>query len=73
VRAARASTDASGARVLLTARAECFLVGHPDPLAESVRRLEAYAQAPPARSPRMAASRALVARLSFAELGAIFS
>lgn len=43
VRAARTAIDESGARVLLTARAECFLVGHPDPLAESVRRLEAYA------------------------------
>jgi 2-methylisocitrate lyase-like PEP mutase family enzyme len=31
--------------VLLTARAECFLVGHPDPLAESIRRLQAYAEA----------------------------
>jgi 2-methylisocitrate lyase-like PEP mutase family enzyme len=31
--------------VLLTARAECFLVGHPDPLRESIRRLEKYAEA----------------------------
>jgi 2-methylisocitrate lyase-like PEP mutase family enzyme len=30
---------------LLTARAECFLVGHPDPLPEAIRRLQAYAQA----------------------------
>src|ERR1700691_4728190 len=30
---------------LLTARAECFLVGHPDPLRESIRRLQAYAEA----------------------------
>jgi len=45
VRAARAAIDASGADVLLTARAECFLVGHPDPLAEATRRLEAYAAA----------------------------
>ena len=31
--------------VLLTARAECYLVGHPDPFRESVRRLQAYAAA----------------------------
>jgi 2-methylisocitrate lyase-like PEP mutase family enzyme len=43
--AARAAIDASGADVMLTARAECFLVGHPDPLRESIRRLEAYAEA----------------------------
>jgi 2-methylisocitrate lyase-like PEP mutase family enzyme len=30
---------------LLTARAECFLVGHADPLRESIRRLQAYAEA----------------------------
>jgi len=45
VRAARAAIDASGMDVMLTARAECFLVGHPDPLRESVRRLAAYAEA----------------------------
>ncbi len=45
LRAARAAIDASGAGVVLTGRAECFLVGHPDPLAESIRRLEAYASA----------------------------
>jgi 2-methylisocitrate lyase-like PEP mutase family enzyme len=45
IRAARAAIDASGTGVLLTARAECFLVGHPDPLKESIRRLEAYAEA----------------------------
>lgn len=45
VRAARAAIDESGALVMLTARAECFLVGHPDPLAESLRRLEAFAAA----------------------------
>ena len=45
VRAARAAIDASGTGVLLTARAECFLVGHKDPLTESLRRLEAYAAA----------------------------
>jgi 2-methylisocitrate lyase-like PEP mutase family enzyme len=45
IRAARAAIDASGADVLLTARAECHLVGHPDPLRESIRRLQAYAEA----------------------------
>lgn len=45
LRAARAAIDASSSGVLLTARAECFLVGHPDPLHESVRRLQAYADA----------------------------
>ena len=45
VRAAREAIDQSGADVLLTARAECFLVGHPDPFRESVRRLQAYAAA----------------------------
>jgi methylisocitrate lyase len=43
VRAARQAIDRSGSRVLLTARAECFLVGHPDPLQEAMRRLVAYA------------------------------
>ncbi|HEU4382510.1 MAG TPA: isocitrate lyase/phosphoenolpyruvate mutase family protein [Anaeromyxobacteraceae bacterium] len=45
LRAARAAIDASGAGAVLTARAECHLVGHPDPLPESLRRLEAYAAA----------------------------
>jgi 2-methylisocitrate lyase-like PEP mutase family enzyme len=45
IRDARAAIDASGAPVLLTARAECFLVGHDNPLAESIRRLQAYAEA----------------------------
>jgi len=45
VHAARKAIDASGADVLLTARAECYLVGTPDPLAESIRRLQAYAEA----------------------------
>lgn len=31
--------------MLLTARAECFLTGHPEPLKEAVRRIEAYAEA----------------------------
>ena len=45
IKAARAAIDASGTGVLLTARAECYLVKHPDPLNESLRRLEAYAAA----------------------------
>lgn len=45
VRAARRAIDRSGADVLLTARAECFHTGHPDPLRESIRRLQAYAEA----------------------------
>jgi 2-methylisocitrate lyase-like PEP mutase family enzyme len=45
VRAAREAIDATGADVLLTARAECYHVGHPDPLPEAIRRLQAYAEA----------------------------
>ncbi len=45
LKAARASIVASGADVLLTARAECFLVGHANPLGESIARLQAYAEA----------------------------
>jgi 2-methylisocitrate lyase-like PEP mutase family enzyme len=45
IRAARQAIDRSGGDVLLTARAECYHVSHPDPLRESVRRLQAYAEA----------------------------
>jgi 2-methylisocitrate lyase-like PEP mutase family enzyme len=45
IQAARRAIDQAGGGVLLTARAECYLVGHPDAFRESVRRLEAYAQA----------------------------
>ena len=45
IKAARASIDASGSGVMLTARAECYLVEHPEPFKESVRRLQAYAAA----------------------------
>jgi len=45
LKAARAAIDASGSGVFLTGRSECHLVGHPDPLRESLRRLEAYADA----------------------------
>ena len=44
LRAARAAIDAAGGDVMLVARAECFLVGQPD-LAETIRRLQAYAAA----------------------------
>jgi 2-methylisocitrate lyase-like PEP mutase family enzyme len=45
VSAARQAIDQSGEDVLLTARAECYHVGHSDPVRESVRRLQAYAAA----------------------------
>jgi 2-methylisocitrate lyase-like PEP mutase family enzyme len=45
LRAARAACDAAPGRALLVGRAECFLTGHHDPLAESLRRIAAYAEA----------------------------
>jgi 2-methylisocitrate lyase-like PEP mutase family enzyme len=45
VRAAREAIDGTGSGVLLTARAECYHVGHPHALRESIRRLQAYADA----------------------------
>lgn len=45
MRAARAAIDASGEDVMLIGRAECFLIGHDDPLKESIGRLRAYAEA----------------------------
>src|SRR5262245_55615040 len=45
IRAARWAIDQSGEDVLLTARAECYHVGHPDAFRESMRRLQAYAEA----------------------------
>lgn len=45
VRVARSAIDASGAEVLLTARAECFLYDHPDALREAITRLQAFADA----------------------------
>jgi 2-methylisocitrate lyase-like PEP mutase family enzyme len=45
MKAARGAIDESGMDVLLTGRAECFLMGHPEPLTESIRRLQAYAEA----------------------------
>lgn len=44
LRAARQAIDKAGGDVLLVGRAECFLVGRPD-LAETITRLQAYAQA----------------------------
>jgi 2-methylisocitrate lyase-like PEP mutase family enzyme len=43
--AARQAIDWIKSDVLLTARAECYLVGHPDAFRESLRRLQAYAEA----------------------------
>lgn len=45
IRAAREAIDASGEDVLLIGRAECFLVGHADPLQEALKRLRAYDEA----------------------------
>jgi len=45
IRAARAAIDDFGKGVLLTARAECYLVGREEPLNESIRRLTAYSEA----------------------------
>jgi 2-methylisocitrate lyase-like PEP mutase family enzyme len=44
MKAARAAIDKAGGDVLLTGRAECFLVGRPD-LDETIRRLKAYSTA----------------------------
>jgi methylisocitrate lyase len=44
IRAAREAIDASGTGLVLTGRSEGFIVGRPD-LAETVRRLAAYAEA----------------------------
>ncbi len=43
MKAAREAIGTSG--VLLIGRAECFLVGHPEPLKEAIQRLQAYAEA----------------------------
>jgi 2-methylisocitrate lyase-like PEP mutase family enzyme len=45
LKAARRAIDESGTGVLLTARTECFLVGHPSPLPEAITRLESFAAA----------------------------
>jgi 2-methylisocitrate lyase-like PEP mutase family enzyme len=45
IRAARTAIDAAGGDVLLTARSEAYLVGHPQAHDEAVRRLVAFAEA----------------------------
>lgn len=45
ISAARKAIDESGTGVLLTARAECYLTDHPHAYSETLRRLEAYAEA----------------------------
>jgi 2-methylisocitrate lyase-like PEP mutase family enzyme len=45
VRAARAAIDASGTGVVLTARCEAWLVGHPEPRRTALERLAAYSDA----------------------------
>jgi 2-methylisocitrate lyase-like PEP mutase family enzyme len=45
IAAARAAIDERRSGALLIGRAECFLTGHPDPLNEALRRLQAYAEA----------------------------
>lgn len=45
IKAARSAVNASGIPVILTARCEAFLVGHPDPLPLALERLVAFAEA----------------------------
>jgi 2-methylisocitrate lyase-like PEP mutase family enzyme len=45
IEAARVAIDAAGGDTILVARSECFLVGHPDPLREAIRRLQRFAEA----------------------------
>lgn len=45
IKAARAAADGLDSPFTLTARAECYLIGHPDPFAESVKRANAYREA----------------------------
>lgn len=45
IRAAVAAAEASGIDFTITARAECYLVGHPRPFEESVLRANAYREA----------------------------
>jgi 2-methylisocitrate lyase-like PEP mutase family enzyme len=42
IRAAREAIDRAGVDFVLTARSECFLTGHPDPLKEAIHRLRAF-------------------------------
>jgi len=45
LRIARQAVDETGSGVMLTARAEAYLHGHPDPLPEVCKRLAAFAEA----------------------------
>jgi 2-methylisocitrate lyase-like PEP mutase family enzyme len=45
VAAARAAIDATGQPFVLTARAECYLSGHPEPFKESMKRIHLYREA----------------------------
>ena len=45
VKAARKAIDDTGSGVVLTARAEAFLTGHPDPLPEVTKRIAAFSEA----------------------------
>jgi 2-methylisocitrate lyase-like PEP mutase family enzyme len=45
IRAARTAIDRSGIPVVLTARCEAWLVGHPDPARVALKRLVAFAEA----------------------------
>ncbi|HEX9945864.1 MAG TPA: isocitrate lyase/phosphoenolpyruvate mutase family protein [Thermoanaerobaculia bacterium] len=45
IRAARAAIEGSGVPVVLTARCEAWLVGHPDPARVALERLVSYAEA----------------------------
>ena len=45
IRGARKALDTLDYPVMLTARAECFLVGHPNPLRESLERANLYREA----------------------------
>jgi 2-methylisocitrate lyase-like PEP mutase family enzyme len=45
VAGARAGCDATGLPIVLTARAECFLLDHPNPLRESIERANLYREA----------------------------
>ena len=45
IAAARAAIDAGGGDVLLVARSECYLTGHPTPLKEAIGRLRAFSEA----------------------------
>ncbi|MBO6521615.1 MAG: isocitrate lyase/phosphoenolpyruvate mutase family protein [Rhodospirillales bacterium] len=45
IHAARQAIDKTDVPFVLTARAECFLVPHPDPMADSLKRIKAYEDA----------------------------